>query len=196
VQQILKGACWIQSAHPDSAARRDLLVFRVLAWCSQLNVVPAAVNLFIPEAMAEAEILLSKWDLAYPVAISVIPGRATVDDVQPPPSQRPDRSHRCPRWRRLRSPQLHPSAAEPEPSRQGPRAPMRSRLGPAVTCAAPPTADLQEVDPSRRGSLASPVPQAHASVPEAACTHSTVRCGAAIAGDIPSAATSCPCPPP
>jgi hypothetical protein len=119
------------------------------------------VNLFIPEATAEAETLLSKRGLAYSVAISVIPGRA----------------------------------AEPEPSRQGPRASVRSRLGPAVMCTAPPAADLQEADPPRRGSLASPVPQAHASVLEAACTCSTVRCGAAVTGDIPSAATSYPCPP-
>jgi hypothetical protein len=70
-----------------------------------------AVNLFIPEATAEAETLLSKRGLAYSVAISVIPGRA----------------------------------AEPEPSRQGPRASVRSRLGPAVMCTAPPAADLQRL---------------------------------------------------
>jgi hypothetical protein len=115
--QILKGVCWIQSAHPDSEARRDLSVFRVLAWCSQPNIVLAAVNLFIPEATAEVETLLSKRGLAYPLAISVVPGRAAVDDVQPPPSQRSNQSRRPPRWRRLRSPQPCPSAAEPEPSR-------------------------------------------------------------------------------
>jgi hypothetical protein len=76
VQQILKGVCWIQSAHPDSEARRDLSVFRVLAWCLQPNIVLATVNLFIPEATAEVETLLSKRGLAYPLAISVVPGRA------------------------------------------------------------------------------------------------------------------------
>jgi hypothetical protein len=143
------------------------------------------------------------------VAISVVPGRATVDDIQPPPSQRPDQS-RChpPHWRWPHSSQPRPSAAEPKPSRQGPRVPVRSRLGPAVTCVAPPAVDLQEADPSCRGSLASPIPQAHASVPEAACIRSTVHCEAAcirstvhceatVAGDppVPSAVTSCLCPP-
>jgi hypothetical protein len=69
--------------------RQDLSVFRVSAWCSQSDAILTVMNLFIPEATPpEAESPPMKWDLAYPVEISVILGRATTDDILGPLSQR------------------------------------------------------------------------------------------------------------
>jgi hypothetical protein len=48
-QQLLGGAGWVQQVHDDTAARRDLSVFRVSAWCLHMNLLPTVGKLFIPD---------------------------------------------------------------------------------------------------------------------------------------------------
>jgi hypothetical protein len=43
------GACLVESMHADTAARTDLVVVRVCAWCQRPERIPSAVAMFIPD---------------------------------------------------------------------------------------------------------------------------------------------------
>ncbi|KAJ1266168.1 hypothetical protein BS78_08G130500 [Paspalum vaginatum] len=74
-EKLLDEFCWVSDSHPDTANRRD--VYRVAAWCSCPERIPAEMELDIIEpqvAGGEGQ----RRTLTYPIEISVLPF------VQPP----------------------------------------------------------------------------------------------------------------
>ena len=46
-EHLLDEWCWIRTLHPDTVDRRDYSTFRLSAWCSQPEKIPAAMELVI-----------------------------------------------------------------------------------------------------------------------------------------------------
>jgi hypothetical protein len=124
-QQLLGGSCWVRALHPDTAARRDLSAFRVLAWCRCPDWIPSVVDLdlVIPNPTpAKNELSPVKRGLLYPVEVALMAGAEVVVESPPSASNSPEhgRRHRC---RRGRSPSSRPSSSE-----HAPTAPQGGRL--------------------------------------------------------------------
>jgi hypothetical protein len=117
VQQLLGPACWVQSVQVATQSRRELLVFRLLVWCRRSDLLPPAVDLFIPEpAVAVLDHSSEKPGLTYPVRLRVLDGS--------------DQGHRRRRHRRHhRSSPPQPSSETVAPTAQ--RVPVHARLRPS-----------------------------------------------------------------
>jgi len=130
-EQLLNRYCGIGGVHPDSAWRRD--VFRVAAWSSSPDHIPAGIDLEIVEpVVAGDDPETGKRSLVYPVDVSVSPfDRSPAADDPPSPPPPADDNRRRRRWRRRSGlsaglpPAVEPSCAAPA------RVPVHSRLGPA-----------------------------------------------------------------
>jgi hypothetical protein len=59
--------CWVCSMHPDTTMQWDLSAFRVSAWCTRPEPIPAIIDLNTEPAPAEAEMPPMKWGLIYPI---------------------------------------------------------------------------------------------------------------------------------
>jgi hypothetical protein len=136
------GGCWVQELHADTAAHQDLSVFQLSAWCRRSDLIPPAVDLFVPDPVATDQgPLFEKEGLLYPNRLWVAAGSSGW--CSPPPSlsaePKQGRHHRR-HGRHLHSLPQHPSS-ECEPLA---RALVHARLGPLdghVEAANSPSAD-------------------------------------------------------
>jgi hypothetical protein len=134
-QQLLgSSSCWVQELHADTEARRDLSVFCLSAWCRRPDLIPSAMDLFIPDpAVAVPAQPPEKKGLTYPIELRVVP-RSFAGGIPPPsPLMGPDQGW-CRRHRRRRHRSSPPQLSSKHvPSSQGPSAPtpVHARLGPS-----------------------------------------------------------------
>ncbi|CAN6201486.1 unnamed protein product [Urochloa humidicola] len=137
-EHLLDEWCWVRALRPDTLDRLDYSSFRVSAWCSNPEGIPASMELVVVEPPAPvAESPPVRRALAYTVQISVEPGdiREVVAGLPPAPLAGHDRRRR----RGSRSPGTSPcSSSEGSPNRGGsPRPqyqdePVRDGGGPGV----------------------------------------------------------------
>lgn len=132
-QQLLGRSCWVQSLHPDTAARRDLSSFRFSAWRLRAEDIPPVVDLIVPEpndAMAEAP--PQKRGLVYPVRLTLAEAGLSQDEPPSPPPASGGHGGRRRRRCRRRSPLPRTPSSDPAPGSAGGalRGPVHSRLGP------------------------------------------------------------------
>lgn len=138
-EHLLDEWCWVRELLPDTGQQRDYSVFRLLAWCSEPEHIPAAIDLVIvePPTMFEENPPV-KRGLEYPIEIAVAPApvaeppQAGQGPPPPPPTDKDEDSGRRRRRRDSRSP--------PAPSRsprggspirgKAPRLSVHARLGP------------------------------------------------------------------
>lgn len=139
-QHLLRGVCWVCSLHPETAARRDLTSFRLTAWCLRRDLVPSAVDLFIPEPpVQENELPPLKRGLAYPIdVIACMSPLPPLEEPPAPPSPPDEDGDRRRRRHRCRSPSPVLPASSYAAGRGGqpslaPRRPVHSTLGPYPT---------------------------------------------------------------
>jgi hypothetical protein len=167
-QVLLGGSCLVHAPLVDTASRRDLSAFSVLAWAVQLDSIPPLVNLIIPElAPVHAELPAVRRGLLYKVQVSLLSSRDAVGDPHSSAPISPEQGRRRRRWRcHRRSPSpLSPYSGDAT-GHAAPTGmtPVHSRLGSGVRHAPPdtPTTDVDVVMESS-GGFPSPVPQALAS---------------------------------
>jgi hypothetical protein len=136
-QQLLGGSsCWVHELHANTEARRDLSVFRLSTWCRWPDLIPSAMDLFIPDpAVAVPAQPPKKKGFTYPIELWVVPG--SFAGGIPPPSSLvgPDQGQRHHRRRRRHHSSPPRLSSERVPSSQGPSTPtlVHARLRPS-TC--------------------------------------------------------------
>ncbi|CAO2045655.1 unnamed protein product [Urochloa humidicola] len=89
-EQLLDEWCWVRSLHSDTRERKDYSSFRLSAWCSRPEQVPAAMDLVVVEPPAPVEENPPiKRALSYQVNIAVKPHveRSLGSGVPPEPPQ-------------------------------------------------------------------------------------------------------------
>jgi hypothetical protein len=167
-QVLLDGSCLVRAPLPDTAARHDLSAFGVSTWVAQLDSIPPAVNLIIPEpAPVHAELSAVRHDLLYKVQVSLLSSRDAVEDPHSPMPSSPEQGRRRRRWRRrCRSPSPRPpySGDATGPTAPTGTTPVHSRLGSGGRHA-PPDTSATDVDVAAEssGGFPSPAPQASVS---------------------------------
>jgi hypothetical protein len=200
MQQLLGKACWVQSVEANTTAQQDLVVFRVSAWCRQPDLIPAGVDLFIPDPVTAGwDQSMEKPGISYPVKLRVVV-YPSPEGSPPSPPDEPDqgrrrRHRRCHRSSppRLSSVGAHQAANTPL------RPPVHTRLGPTTshmellrsssTCKAPRTFNAVSPDGATpNASPSSPVSKAATELMMALPTDN--RCGTRDEEDLPGSVPS------
>ena len=83
-KQLLDESCIINEVHPSTATDRD--VFRLSAWCTRPELIPASMDLLIEEPqLADGEVASGRLALAYPMKISATVVPPSPPAIPPPP---------------------------------------------------------------------------------------------------------------
>lgn len=135
-EQLLDEFCWVCDSHPVSVTHRD--VFRIAAWCSCPERIPAEMDLEIVEPLVAGN-EMHRRTLTYPIEISVVPfdqPPATDGPAPPSPPANDDQGRRKKKRRHRRS-RPATSPAQEVPGRAtaadgAPRISVHDRLGPQV----------------------------------------------------------------
>jgi hypothetical protein len=167
-QVLLDGSCLVRAPLPDTAAQCDLSAFSVSTWAAQLDSIPPAVNLIIPEpASVNAELPAVKCDPLYKVQVSLLSSQDAVEDPHSPAPSSPEQGRRHRRWRhRRRSPSPRPPyfGDATGPTDPTGTASVHSKLGSSGRHAPPDTSATDvNVATESSGGFPSPVPQASTS---------------------------------
>jgi len=89
-EHLLDEWCWVHALHPDTVQRRDYSSFRLSAWCSSPERIPAAMDLVVVEPPAPVvEVPPVKRALSYAVSITVVPGDGRLPEEEAPPAPPP-----------------------------------------------------------------------------------------------------------
>jgi len=90
-EHLLDEWCWVRALHPDTVDRRDYSTFRLSAWCSHPEEIPAAMDLVVVEPPAPvAEAPPVKRALSYDVQITMVPEVGRSAGAGAPPAPPPD----------------------------------------------------------------------------------------------------------
>jgi hypothetical protein len=134
-RSLLRAHCTALELHPDTAARLDFSSFRVLGWCRHPELIPAAVDLLIPEPAQSFEVGTTvKHLLAYWVTASVSLISPPAGDVSPPLSPPVSDDDQDTRSRRRRLQQASPVGQGGPVGALAVRRPVHERLGPLPIC--------------------------------------------------------------
>eukprot|EP00267_Zea_mays_P056538 XP_023156574.1 uncharacterized protein LOC111589921 [Zea mays] len=134
-RSLLRAHCTALELHPDTAARLDFSSFRVLGWCRHPELIPAAIDLLIPEPVQSFEVGTTvKHLLAYRVTASVSLISPPAGDVSPPLSTPASDDDQDTRSRRRRLQQASPAGQGGPVGALAVRRPVHERLGPLPIC--------------------------------------------------------------
>jgi len=133
----------VHELHPDTVDRRDYSSFRLKAWCSKPELIPAVMDLDIVEPPVHDEDLKRALSYEIKVAVSVAP-LSGVNGVPPAPPPQDDPGHGRRRRRRYEPDPPESSAPDSGASIDGAtRVPVHRRLGPV--CVEPVDGSLRSV---------------------------------------------------
>ncbi|OQU83340.1 hypothetical protein SORBI_3005G110412 [Sorghum bicolor] len=129
-EHLLDEWCWVRELHPDTVNRRDYS-FRLKAWCSQPELIPADMELVIvePPLLSEEDPPRKralKYDIKIASSLALSPG---VDEAPPPPPPGNDSGHGRRRRRRRAPVPAESVALDPAGPEGAPRVSVHHRLG-------------------------------------------------------------------